>query len=84
MYKTLGIIFCAVLILFCSPSSDFLGSFTQNLGGQVYFCMSERVDLPNVGITKNGKGYIISSEQGQARKIQNSIQKDEIQGIAFR
>ena len=84
MYKALGIIFCTVLILFCSPNGDFVGSFVQNLGGQVYFCVSERVDLPNVGITKNGKGYIISAEQEQNRKIQNSIQKDKIQGIAFR
>ena len=60
MYKALGIIFCTVLILFCSPNGDFVGSFVQNLGGQVYFCVSERVDLPNVGITNNGKGYIIS------------------------
>ena len=84
MYKALGIIFCMILILFCTPNSDFVGSFAYKQGGQVYFCVNKRVDLPNIEITKNGKGYIISAEQERAVKLQNSIQRDEIQGIAFR
>lgn len=84
MYKAIGIIFCAILVLFCSPNGDFLASFSEFSGGKVYFCTNSVCDLVETVTVKNGKGYIISADTKLARKVQNTISKADLEGIAVR
>jgi len=84
MYKVLGVIFCAVLVLFCSPNGDFLGSFDDISSAKVYFCTNFATNLEQVTTIKNGNGYIISTEKSTARAVQNSISSADLQGVAVR
>lgn len=84
MYKTLGVVFCLILVLFCSPNSDFLSSFDKFEGGEVFFCTNVARDFKQSLTLKNGQGYIISTEQNVARAIQNSISANDLNGIAVR
>lgn len=82
MYKTIGVIFCAILVLFCSPNCDFVGSFSDFNDGKAYFCTNSAIELPETTAIKNGKGYIILSDLKFARKVQNSISTEDLQGIS--
>lgn len=83
MYKFLGALFCAVLLLFCCPKCDFLGSVTDLGEGEVYFCVSQDAALSGVTTIQNGNGYILRAPGTIARRVQNLLDTDVIQGIVY-
>lgn len=82
MYKFLGIVFAVILLLFCAPTSDFLGNLPSE-SGRVSFCVNERVEILDANITQNGSGYIISAPTDRARVVQNALRPEIIQGVIY-
>lgn len=82
MYKFLAILFCIILLFFCSPKSDFV-ALTQNYQGTMYFNYQLNFSSPTTNTIKNGNGYIISCNSQHASHIKTQLDSKLIQGYAF-
>lgn len=82
MYKYLGAIFCIILILFCSPSSDFVSSVSE-YSGSIYFSTSQNFSSRDTTTIPNGRGYIVSASTKDAKNIYALLDQDQLQGCAL-
>lgn len=82
MYKFLSIILIGILLFFYCPQYT-LADIAQEYTGTFYIYTYQNFNTEFVQTTKNGNGYIISTETKNAKELLSLLNKNLIQGMSL-